>query len=119
MKKLLQMLIAILGVVFTYLVVMQGFAAPQLDKWVDLALRIAAALCLQITAIQLTKKTMLRLLPVMVTGCFAVLGLFLLLTSPSWRQATVGGFLMDYVSPFAACSLTVFLWKVGPYLKNL
>lgn len=103
MKKLINFLLGVVFTVCMFLLTMQGFAAPTLPGFADLLLRIAAALCIQLLLLRISKKLWLRILPLALTALLAVWGFFLLLTSPSWVHATVWGFLADYVSPVIGC----------------
>ena len=96
------LLMANLGICM-YLMVFEGFAAPEIPTLGDALLRFLAALCLQLLTLRLGRKEILRFAPLSAAFLIAVWGFFLLLTSPSWRHATFGGFLADYVSPAAMC----------------
>ena len=119
MKKLITLLLGLLGLVFTYLVLAQGYALPQMDRWLDLTLRICAGVFLQFIAIQTGRKKLLQLLPLLLTAVALVWGLLLMITVPSWLRITFLSFLTQYAAPFVSCAAVCILWKVGPYLKNL
>ena len=44
-----------------------------------------------------------KALPLVLTGLFALWGVYLFCTSPAWRYATVTGLFADYISPFLGC----------------
>ena len=119
MKKLITLLLGLLGLVFTYLVLAQGYALPQMDRWLDLTLRICAGLFLQFIAIQVFRKTLLKLLPILFTAVALVWGILLMITVPSWMQISLLRFLTHYAAPFASCAVVCIIWKVVPHLKNL
>lgn len=45
----------------------------------------------------------LKVIPALVTGVFAVWGTYVYFTSPYWSDATLGDLIADYVSPFVCC----------------
>lgn len=103
MKSFFSGVLCLVFGVSLWLLVFQGFAAPSLSPLGNLCLRLLAAGSGEFLLCRLTRTDFLRLLPAVAASFFAVWGFFLLLTSPSWRHATFGGFLADYVSPAAMC----------------
>lgn len=94
----------------------QGFAFPSLSPAVLVLLRIAGAVCLQWLFLGLWQKTLVRAIPSMAAGCFAVWGFFLYLTSPSWRGATFGDLMADNFSYLGGCLLVYALAWLLPRL---
>lgn len=118
MKIFINILLGLFTAACAAALLLQGFVIPELGFWPELGLRIGAAGFLQILLLRLTKKKLVRYLPLMVSAVAAAWGFFLLISSPSWRGATVGGYLYDYVSFFAACAFVcVFVWML-PWLKG-
>lgn len=104
------LLFLIFGVSIGFLV-FQGFAAPSLSPLGDFCLRLLAAVSGQWFVCRAAKNPFVSMLPAIATSFFAVWGFFLMLTSPSWRHATLVGFLMDYVSPAACCWAVWWLYQ--------
>lgn len=115
MKSFLNGLLALVFGISIWLLVFQGFAAPTLSPFGNFCLRVLAAVAGQWLVCRTARTSFRRMLPAIAVSFFAVWGFFLLLTSPSWRHATFGGFLMDYVSPAAGC-WTVW-WLYHAYYK--
>lgn len=118
MKLFLNILLGLLCAACAAALILQGFLFPALPGWADILLRMGGAAFGQILMLRLTKKKLVRYLPLMVSAMAAVWGFFLLLTSPSWRNATVGGYLHDYASFFGGCLLVVLLALARPRLKK-
>lgn len=94
----------------------QGFAFPALSPAVMVVLRIAGAACLQWLFLRLWPKKLIRAIPALIAGCFAVWGFFLYLTSPSWRGATFGDLMADNISYLGGCLLVFGLAWLLPRL---
>jgi len=118
MKTLRNILLGLLSAACAAALLLQGFVIPELGFWPNLGLRIGVALFLQILMLCVSQKKLVRYIPLLVSAIAAVWGFFLLLTSPSWRKATVGGFLYDYVSFFAVCALVCGIHLAMPWLKG-
>ena len=89
-----------------FVLLMQGFAMPSVCAVLDFTLRIAAAACAQVLFCVNIKQPWLRIIPLILTVAFALWGGWLLLTSDSWVNATVGGYFADYCTPAIGCALT-------------
>ena len=118
MKLFFNILLGLLSAACAAALLLQGFVIPDLGFWPDLGLRIGLALFLQILMLRVTTKKLVRYSPLMVSAIAAVWGFFLLLSSPSWRNATIGGFLYDYASFFAVCAFVCGFTLALPWLKG-
>ena len=78
----------------------------------SLLLRVIPALAAQTLLCRVGKYPLARLLPALLTGAMAVWGICLYCTSPHWVNATVGGLLADYVSPFFACAVVLIVFAL-------
>lgn len=68
-------------------------------------LRIIPSLALQALLCRIGKTNIIKAIPALLTGAFAAWGTYLYFTSSHWSNATVGGLIGDYVSPFICCIL--------------
>ena len=118
MKLFLNILLGLLSAACAAALLLQGFVIPDLGFWPDLALRIGVAVFAQSLMLRVSKKKLVRYIPLILTAIAAVWGFFLLLTSPSWRGATVGGFFYDYVTFFGACGAVCLLVRCWPWIKG-
>ena len=96
------LLMSILGICM-YLMVFEGFAAPEIPTLGDALLRFLAALCLQLLTLRLGRKEVLRFAPMAAAFLLAVWGFFLFLTSPSWQGAVFSTAMADYLTPVCGC----------------
>ena len=71
-------------------------------------LRVVPSLAAQVLLFRVGKWNIVRALPVLITGAFAVRGTYLYFASPHWANATFWGSLIaDYVSPFISCVIAM------------
>ena len=113
MAVFINVLLGILGVGCLFPLVMGSFLFPDLPAFLNVLLRILAAVFIQWLFCRLwKKKPLLKWLPVMVTGAAATWGFFLYLSAPSWVNAGFGAFMRDYGTFFISCLATIFLWTV-------
>ena len=78
-------------------------------EWNDamsVILRIIPSVAVQVLLCRICKSNIVKVVPALLTGAFAVWGTCLFFTSPHWSNATAGGLIADYVSPFI-CSIVV------------
>lgn len=118
MKTFINILLSLLSAACAAALLLQGFVIPELGFWPELGLRIGVALFLQLLMLRISRKKLVRYIPLMASAVAAVWGFFLLLTSPSWRNATVGGFLYDYVTFFGTCALACGFALALPWLRG-
>ena len=103
MKFLVNGLLFLIFGICAWLLVFQDYAAPTLSPLGNFFLRFLVAVTGQWLVCRIARTGFRQMLPVICTSFFAVWGFFLMLTSPSWRHATFGRFLADYVTPTAGC----------------
>ena len=118
MKLLGKILLGVLCLLCAGALILQSFLFPALPGWADLLLRLGAAVFAQWLLLTLTEKKLVRYLPLMVSAGAMLWGFFLLLSSPSWVNATVGGFLQDYASFFGGCLLVVVFDLLRPRIRK-
>lgn len=68
-----------------------------------LILRIVPTIAVQVLLCRICKPNIIRAIPALLTGTFAIWGTYLFFTSPHWSNATAGDLIADYVSPFIGC----------------
>lgn len=79
-------------------------------RWSDamsLILRVVPSLAMQILLYRIGKWRIIKVLPTLIAGAFAVRGIFLFSFSSHWSEATLRGLIADYVSPFIACVIAL------------
>ena len=95
-----------------YMVFMEGFAAPSLSPAGDLIFRVLSASSIQLFFCRRKWPAALKLLPLILTGGFALWGCLLYLgDSVSWQNATFFDLLADYLSPAISCGMTAVLHR--------
>lgn len=119
MKKVWNVLLGFCAAICLYPLVFQGFAFPYLSSTASVILRIVASVCIQLLLCQLGKNALIKALPLMVTGFFAVFGFFLFLTSPPWQALTFGDFLVEYASPVICCAIVWVLYRYRAHLPKI
>ena len=83
-------------------------------EWNDamsVILRIIPSVAVQVLLCRICKSNIVKTVPALLTGTFAAWGTYLFFTSPHWSNATAGGLIADYVSPFICCIVVLI-----PYL---
>ena len=70
-------------------------------------LRVIPSVAMQVLFCQMCKPNIVKTIPALLTGAFAMWGTYLFFTSPHWSNATVGGLIADYVSPFICCGFVL------------
>ena len=68
-----------------------------------LILRIIPGIAVQALVCRFCKSNIVRAIPALLTGAFAVWGTYLFFTSPHWINATASGLIADYISPSIGC----------------
>ncbi len=77
-----------------------------------LILRMIPSLSAQILLCRAGKNAWVSAIPVVVTGALALWGTYLYFTSPHWENATIGGLISDYVSPFICCAAVLAVYFI-------
>jgi hypothetical protein len=103
MRQFCNFLLAVILGISVYLILFDGFAAPEIPTLGDALLRFLAALCLQLLTLRTGRKEIVRFGPMVLTFFMAVWGFFLFLTSPSWQGTVLSAALADYLTPVCGC----------------
>ncbi|MBR5316831.1 MAG: hypothetical protein IKU39_02950 [Lachnospiraceae bacterium] len=106
-KKIIDALLVI-AVIIPIVLLFWPFA-----MWNDLMsviLRVIPSFAVQVLVLRVGKWNIIKALPILITGIFAVWGTYLYFTSPHWSNATFWGSLIaDYASPFISCLVTLLV----------
>ena len=108
MKKLDKWLVA--AVMIPVVLLFWPFA-----MWNDtmaLLLRIIPSLAVQVLLCRMGKRNIIKVIPALLVGVAAGWGTYLYFTSPHWNNATVGGLIADYVSPFICCVVVLIIYRL-------
>ena len=120
MRIFWNILLCLFALVCIAALVLQGFGLPQFTPWIDVLLRIGAAFFAQWFFFRAARKKRRRFFPLLLPAFLTVWGLFLYLSSPSWRNATLLHFFGDYASFFLACAGFFFLrWALPRLLPRM
>lgn len=109
MKKILNVFLVVAIVVPT---VMIFWPFAMWNDAMSLILRVIPSFALQILLFRVGKWNIIKALPILITGFFAALGLYRCFNSQSWSNATFGGIVADYVSPFLSCVIALVICLV-------
>ena len=85
-------------------------------EWNDamsVILRIIPSVAVQVLLCRICKSNIVKAVPALLTGAFAAWGTYLFFTSPYWSNATVGGLIADYVSPFICCIVVLITYLLA------
>lgn len=85
-------------------------------EWNDamsVILRIIPSVAVQVLLCRYCKSNIVKAIPALLTGAFATWGTYLFFTSPHWSNATVGGLIADYVSPFICCIVVLITYLLA------
>ena len=85
-------------------------------EWNDamsVILRIIPSVAVQVLLCRICKSNIVKAVPALLTGTFAAWGTYLFFTSPHWSNATVGGLIADYVSPFIWCIVVLITYLLA------
>lgn len=85
-------------------------------EWNDamsVILRIIPSVAVQVLLCRICKSNIVKAVPALLTGTFAAWGTYLFFTSPHWSNATVGGLIADYVSPFICCIVVLITYLLA------
>lgn len=78
----------------------------QWGNTMNLLLRVVPAISMQVMLYQAGKHNILKVFPLILTGLFALWGIYLYFTSPHWSYAAFWGSLVaGYISPLIACAI--------------
>lgn len=116
MRIVWNVLLGLTAAVCALALLFQCFAFTAMSPTLSFWARVLGTLCCQWFFLRISRKKLLQALPLMIASVAAVWGFFLYLTSPSWRNATFGGFLSDYALYAIVCLLVLFLSWLLPRL---
>ena len=100
----------LLFAVSLYILVFQGFGFPSINGFWHLILRVSAAASAQVFFCRRGLPTLLRLLPLLATGCFALWSVWLFCTA--WEHTSFSALFRDFLSPFVSCGVILFLFRM-------
>ena len=118
MKLFLNILLSAACAACAGALLLQGILFPVLPTWANILLRLGGAIFLQILFLRIARQKLLRYLPLVASAIAALWGFFLLLTSPSWVNITLGSFFRDYGIFFIGCALVVVLCLLRPRIRK-
>lgn len=81
------------------------------DDAAALILRIIPSACIQLLFCRCAERTLVKLLPLLLTAAGALWGLYLFLTSPDWT-CTFGTYAADYASPALSCAAALWIYHL-------
>ena len=83
--------------------VMLFWPFAQYGTFAGIVLRFAVAFCLQLLLCRVKVHRIVAVIPTAVSLAVALWGGYLFLTSESWINATLGGYVADYVTMLFGC----------------
>ncbi|MBR5251356.1 MAG: hypothetical protein IKV52_00850 [Oscillospiraceae bacterium] len=92
-------------------IVMLFWPFAQYGTVAGIMLRFVAAFCLQAFFCRIKVHRIVAAIPMTVALVIALWGGYLLLTSESWINATLGGYIADYVTMLFGCVAAVAVEK--------
>ena len=101
MKQTVINKLLVAGTVIPLVMLFWPFA--QYGTAAGIALRFAAAFCLQLLFCRIKAHRIVAAIPMAVALAIALWGGYLFLTSESWINATLGGYIADYVTMLFGC----------------
>lgn len=107
MKKILITLLALFAIL-SLVLLFWPFA-----EWSDVMsviLRLVPAFSIQMLLCIVCGLTFVTITPVLITGGVATWGTYLYFTSSHWNNATIGGLIADYISPFIICTIVLLVY---------
>ena len=104
MKKTTNILL-VFAVIIPLVLLFWPFA--EWNNVMAIILRIIPSLAVQALLCRVSNANSIKAIPALLTGAFAAWGIYLFFTSPHWSNATVGGLIADYVSPFICCIIVL------------
>ena len=114
MKKTMNILIFV-AVIVPVVLLFWPFA--MWNDVMSVILRVIASVAAQLLFCRMFKSNIVKTIPALLTGAFAVWGTYLYFTSPHWSTATVGGLITDYVSPFICCIVVLITYLLAKKKK--
>ena len=81
------------------------------NRAMSVILRVVPSVAIQVLLCRICKRNIVKVIPALLTGAFAAWWVYLFFTSPHWGNATVGGLIADYITPFALIACLVIKKK--------
>ena len=97
-----------ISAVSLYILVFQGFGFPPISDFWNIALRILAAILLQLFFCRSKWTAVIRLLPMLATTAFALWCIRLYLVS--WTHTSLLTLVSEFLSPALSCAAVLFLY---------
>ena len=110
MKKTTNILL-VFAVIIPLVLLLWPFA--EWNDAMSVILRIIPSVAVQVLLCRICKSNIVKAVPALLTGTFAAWGTYLFFTSPHWSNATVGGLIADYVSPFICCVIFLITYLLA------
>ena len=118
MKKTVYTTVLILALMcMLYMLFFQGFGFPSISPVLDAILRILSGLSLQLLVFFVTRRTGLRLLPLILSVLAALWGGWLFAFSESWSTVTFDLYVADYCTAAIGCA-AVWIVNLLRHRKN-
>ena len=70
---------------------------------ISLIFRVIPSISIQVLLFRVGKNNVVKIIPTLLTGAFALWGTYLYFTSEHWINVFVWDFIADYLSPFICC----------------
>ena len=100
MKKTIHILLVVAAIVP---VVLLFWPFAEWNNAMSIILRVIPSMAVQVLFCRICRSDIVKTIPALLAGSFALWGTYLFFTSPHWINATVGDLIADYVSPFICC----------------
>ena len=107
MKKTTNILL-VFAVIIPFVLMFWPFA--EWNNVMAIILRIIPSVTVQVLLCRVNSLNIVKVMPSLITGAFALWGTYLYFTSPHWNNATVSELIADYVSPFICCIVVLITY---------
>ena len=114
MKKTINILLVV-AVIVPVVLLFWPFA--MWNDVMSVILRVIASVAVQLLFCRMFKSNIVKTIPALLTGVFAIWGTYLFFASPHWSNATIGGLIADYVSPFICCIVVLITYLLAKKKK--
>ena len=109
MKKTTNLLLVI-AIIIPVVLLFWPFA--QWNNVMSVILRVIPSLAVQVLLCRIGKQSLVKAIPALLTGVWALWGTYLYFTSPHWSNATFFDLIADYVSPFICCAAVLIVFSM-------
>lgn len=107
MKKTINILLVVAVIVP---VVLLFWPFVRWNAVMSVILRVIPSIAMQTFLCRICGLNFVKIIPALLTGMATAWGTYLYFTSPSWSNATIGGLVADYVSPFISCMVVLAVY---------